>query len=237
MKEGDWDGFLIRITMWNNIAYNSLRMWYIPALMIMYLLLPLYIEAYKKCKYVLWSPLVIIAVISYLSMTINMEEHIYFFMAWQRLPIFLIGINMYLLKDSDIKINDRWLVVVALVFTYVAWMVYCSNGTLGRFSFIPIVLAMVYFADRYITEKWRAVLTFFGGFTLELYLIQEYIQKLLYENTGTDLICSIMPLPFVQQHVLGVQSVVCAVLALPLGIFLAYVYHLLLQKMLYTLER
>lgn len=219
-KNGDWDGFLANISMWKNILDNGLRMWYIPAILIMYSILPFYIDACKRWKKATLLPLFLIASLSLFLMT-NTFNYFPFKVAWIRLPIFLIGINFFLWKDIEFKLNDYVVLMTAIVFSILSWGVRSFSLSVSRFCFIPVVIALIYYFDLIKSEiilKWLKV---FGKMTLELYLIHEYVQRLLFE---------IFPIASLG---VGAKAALCAIISLPVGFILAYAYHKFLHVTIY----
>ena len=226
----NWIGFFENITMWNNIAHNDTRMWYIPAVIFLYLVLPIYVEVCHKWKYMMWMPLMLVVALIILILTQNMG-YLFFKMMWVRMPIFFLGINLYLLKDIDFKFNEKWLLILCLLFMLCAWKEY--NVELRRLCFIPIVIVIVYFFDAVKLFDIRKIFRFMGTITLELYLIHEYTQVLIYQNLTTDIINVIMPFQFVANHSLGIQALLAVLLSWLIGILLAYGYHKSLEDTIY----
>lgn len=208
-------------------------MWYIPAVMLMYMLLPIYADACKRCKMLQWLPMALVAVLV-LAILIGRFDVFPFRMAWVRLPIFLLGVNFYLWKDSKWELGRLKMLIVTILFFVLAWWVRLYNINLGRIFFIPLVIAIIYYFDVLKDVTLKRVFSVLGGFTLELYLIQEYVQFKLYENLSVDMLTMFITHPLFLRHALAVQAVICALLSLPVGILLAYAYHRLLKATIYS---
>lgn len=232
VKPCNWTGFFENITMWNSIAHNGTRMWYVPAVLFMYLLLPIYVDICKKWKYAMWLPLVIVVTLIALILTQKLDC-LFFEIAWLRMPIFLLGVNLYLLKDSKFKFDKYQLLILCILFVLCAFVVQEYYVGLRRLFYIPIVIVMVYFFDVVKLLSIKKILKFMGAITLELYLIHEYIQVLIYQNLSAYIINIVMPSQFVANHSLGLQAIVAALLSWPIGILLAYWYHYSLVKTVY----
>lgn len=233
MRSGDWSGFFANITMWKNIVDNSLRMWYIPAVLLMYMLLPFYVDACRKWKNIMWFPFLWVLIMIIAELTHYMD-FIPFKMACVRLPIFLLGINIFLVRNREFKINKAVLIMVAVLFLFFAWKIQDYSANLRRFCFIPVVIALVYYFDKLKSTTIKRFLLFMGGMTLELYLIHEYTQQVLSQFFSIETFLMRLQTPFIRSHALGLQGLFNALLSLPLGIFIAYVYQSVLRKILYS---
>ena len=100
----NWIGFLGKITMYDNWMHNDISMWYVAALLFMYLLIPPYVDLCKKHRIALLIPIIFIVSLCCLMLS-NFWSYIPFRMAWVRFPIFLLGVNLYILRDFRLKIN------------------------------------------------------------------------------------------------------------------------------------
>lgn len=234
----NWVKFFGELTMWDNLVHNSINMWYVPAILLMYILIPIYVNCYFKWKFVLWFPLVLILFVSSMSMTGKMHL-LPFGMAWVRLPVFLLGVNMFLIKDKRISLN-RWLILSGAFIAFIACWILDNEHLLElkRFCYIPLVIAVVYFYDK---NRWcRKLFGWAGVFSYENYLMHWYILKLLYDYTAGYIVSVALSLPFLSHlnaYRLGIEALYASIIAIPLALLVASLYHKLLNKKVYTLCR
>ncbi len=80
---------------WDFWMYNELTFWYIPAIMVFYLLSPFYMMLIAKNPIYRWTPVIMImwcVVVEYITPLHDSVGHLEIF--WSRVPIFFIGINI-----------------------------------------------------------------------------------------------------------------------------------------------
>ena len=231
---GDWIGFLGKITMYDNLVHNSVIMWYVPALLFMYLLIPFYVDCFQICKGILWMPLVVLLVIVGFIVSGHLSD-IPFYMAWLRLPIFLLGIDIFLLKDAKININKR-ILLLACSLSIVGGIYFHSQPGLKpmqQLCYIPIVLSIIYFYDN--NRFLKRIFAFVGSFTLENYLIHWLCVSLCYTISVplVNTIISIEMFNSLTHHTLGLEALIASLLSYPMAIYFAYQYHILLKRTIY----
>ena len=168
-------------------------MWYVPAVLTLYLFFPLYYKFFKKssnkteftiCAWMIWLLLSIVLIG-------HMREDVYGFT--NRIPVFLAGILAgYYIKEKDIVITkQRWIFVIIgfLLGVYLSYytniknqgfMVPISNCCAPNFLmaiFGSILLAKLFwFLDTYCKKIGKMILEIFripGIASLELYAAQD----------------------------------------------------------------
>ena len=75
--------------------HNELTFWYIPAIMVFYLVSPFYMMLIAKNPIYRWTPVIMImwcVVVEYITPLHDSVGHLEIF--WSRAPIFFIGINI-----------------------------------------------------------------------------------------------------------------------------------------------
>lgn len=231
----NWAKFFGELTMWDNLAHNSISMWYVPAILLMYALIPVYVSCYHKWKFVLWSPFVLLLFVSCMSLTGKMHV-LPFQMAWVRLPVFLLGVNLFLMKDKEISLN-RW-VVLSCAFI-ACWKLESERILeLKRLFYIPLVIAFVYFYDK---NRWcKKLFGWAGVFSYENYLMHGYVLKLVYDYTAGYVVSAALSLPFLttlDAHRLGIEALYASVISIPLALLGAFLYHKFLNKIIYSRYR
>lgn len=80
---------------WNFWLHDELNFWYIPAIMVLYLFAPPYMELIRRHPVYRWLPVVMIMwciLVQWVTPIHRAVGHLEIF--WSRVPIFFIGINM-----------------------------------------------------------------------------------------------------------------------------------------------
>lgn len=233
LTDRGWLAFLGRITMYDNLFRNCIDMWYVPALLLMYLLIPPYVDLCRKHKFVLCTPLLLYVVLVCMILT-GTFYYLPFRMAWARLPIFLAGINIYLFKDKECRIHPFCLLSLNVVCLASAIAVMPYFHPLKYFLFVPVVLCIVYFYD--LNSMFKPFFAFAGTFTLENYLIHWLCVGSLHIYVAPAMVAAItaiFPFEILKVHSLGLQATVASLLSYPIALSLAYGYHRLLERFLY----
>ena len=100
-----WINLIGEVTInWGFWLHGELTFWYIPAMMMLYLFAPSYIQLIRRHPVYRWLPVVMILwciLVQYVSPIHNAVGHIEIF--WSRVPIFFIGIN------KELTIQKRFL--------------------------------------------------------------------------------------------------------------------------------
>lgn len=171
---------------WSFWRIDDLTFWYIPALMMMYLFAPAYMNLIRKHPVYRWLPIVAILFCfaqQYVHSIYASVGHLEIF--WSRIPIFLLGINCGAIVKDKKTIDGSAIWLVALVFVMSIGL--CSNFEMiwkGRFPlflermiYIPltissILLLIVLFKH---TPRWilRSI-SFIGGISLEIYMLHAH---------------------------------------------------------------
>lgn len=205
--------FLKNWLLWDSWFHNGRFLWYIPSVLTMYAVLPCYVQACRKWRTMYWMPVALILCNVYMGI-IGFEPVPQ--MTLTRLPIFLLGINLYLAKDSSVP--QSGVVVFAILIVLIIGFYLLTKTVLPEYSnleikrtcYIPFVLFLVY--------GWHyksAFLYSLGILTLEIYLIHEY---LVYE-------------PLCEQ--IGLNPCLSTLVAMPLAVCAAWAYNKLLKYLIY----
>lgn len=91
--------FLYDLCFLGTILNDNYTRWYIPAILCYYTITPWYIYICQHNKYSMFLPGVIIF-ISIGMMMVGIFMKLPFFIMWNRLPIYLLGINLYLIDNQ-----------------------------------------------------------------------------------------------------------------------------------------
>lgn len=210
-------GYFRTFTFWINIADNDMRLWYIPVVLVGYLLLPFYFLVCKKYKIAQWAPLVVTLGLIVLC-TLHICRDLPFYMFWVRLPIFLLGILIYLHKDSKIEIKPAYILATAFLFWVFSLMLdipYYYN--LSRICSIPVVLCIIYFYDKFKIDLLKKAFGWLGLITLEIYMFNDILMR------------EIVPMVSSQCESTSIATLAAYILYFPVGIALAYAYNKLMK--------
>ncbi len=194
---GKWDN----VTFWGNVTgYNFYDknmysfLWFVPGIMTLYLLFPLYYKFFCTHKQPLYCLLGSLAVWLVLSIQLRDTLRYDLYGFTNRIPVFLVGIYLgWHSQKKPVELTlGGWgmLMAVFLLGLYLAWetnyqnyylLVPISNCCVPNFMIalsLPFLLAKL--LDllhrgflRWIGMGVNKILSFFGMFSLELYCIQE----------------------------------------------------------------
>lgn len=190
------DIFFKNITGYNFLFENIYTLlWFVPAIMIFYLLFPLYYKYFDKAKNKYLFTAVIIVVWLILSICLNgiMREDLYGFT--NRIPIFVVGILFGWLIQND-KIRFTRLIWILCICAWMLGIYFAFKTTFqGYYLVVPtsnccipnfliaisgscLLAKIFYFFDTNINKigKWIIkFFSFFGMISLEFYCVQEWI--------------------------------------------------------------
>ena len=204
-------------------------LWFIPGVMILYLLLPLYKIVDNK-----YSKIVpIIAIVSYLSLAIGISYNFYYdeiFILLNRFPIILIG--YYIGKYNIInKLNNNkiiyWLLSFILIIVGVIISYYCFNNKIYidwyydviYLLLIPLVLGLILLFDKI---KVNNILNKLGSITLELYALQFIIgfslANYMFMKIGNSLVTNVLVI------------IILIFISLLIKYIFDFIYNIIVQK-------
>ncbi|BCS84919.1 MULTISPECIES: acyltransferase family protein [Prevotella] len=196
---------------WDFWLHNELTFWYIPAMMMLYLFAPPYMELIRRHPVYRWLPVVMISwciLVQYVTPIHNAVGHIEIF--WSRVPIFFIGINM----GDAVRRKDKmdgasiWMILIVFVMTLSA-SIFLEQNLHNRFPlyvermlYIPLTISTILLLNRVFrrTPKWfNSIFKFVGALSLECYLIHihfvlDYIPN-TYGYWTTFIICILITMP------------------------------------------
>lgn len=188
--------FLKNMTGFNFWIDGSLFYWYIPAILMFYLWIPLFYHFYKKNRLVAFAGIACIWIILvFLSLLVHDARYFIFIF---RIPIFFIGIFVGEISYNEKKISTLQLVtcgVVVFVGGILLYFIKVYNGTHGiRYDYKYLVFAIVTVPLcvilSFLFECIKCnfvILKFLGGITLEIYLLHEYILRQITGVVGDEM--------------------------------------------------
>ena len=196
---------------WDFWLHDELKFWYIPAMMMLYMFAPPYMQLIRRHPVYRWLPVVMILwciLVQYVSPIHNAVGHIEIF--WSRLPIFFIGINMGEAVRRKDKMDGAsiWMILIVFAMTLSA-SIFLEQELHGHFPiyvermlYIPLTITTILLLNRVFrrTPKWfNTIFKFVGALSLECYLIHihfvlDYIPKTCGYWT-TFLVCVVITMP------------------------------------------
>lgn len=196
---------------WNFWLHDELSFWYIPAIMMLYLFAPPYMELIRRHSVYRWLPVVMIMwciLVEWVTPIHHAVGHLEIF--WSRVPIFFIGINMGEMVRQKRTIDGQgiWMLIIMFVMTSVSCF-FLEQERHGQFPlfvermlYIPLTITFILICNRVLrrTSKWvNGALAFVGSLSLECYLIHlhfvlDYLPK-AWSYWPTFLACVVATLP------------------------------------------
>lgn len=196
---------------WNFWLHDELSFWYIPAIMMLYLFAPPYMELIRRHSIYRWLPVVMIMwciLVEWVTPIHHAVGHLEIF--WSRVPIFFIGINMGEMVRQKRTIDGQgiWMLIIMFVMTSVSCF-FLEQERHGQFPlfvermlYIPLTITFILICNRVLrrTPKWiNRSLAFVGALSLECYLIHlhfvlDYLPK-SWSYWPTFLACVVATLP------------------------------------------
>lgn len=196
---------------WDFWLHNELTFWYIPAMMMLYLFAPPYMELIRRHPVYRWLPVVMISwciLVQYVTPIHDAVGHIEIF--WSRVPIFFIGINMGEAVRRKDKLDGAsiWLILIVFVMTLSA-SIFLEQNLHNRFPlyvermlYIPLTISTILLLNRVFrrTPKWfNSIFKLVGALSLECYLIHiHFVLDYIPSTCGywtTFLICVLITMP------------------------------------------
>ncbi|MBR0509505.1 MAG: acyltransferase [Clostridia bacterium] len=188
----DWDipALLLNIStlsFWLNGVKN---VWYIAFIAVMYLVYPLIFRLFEQ-KYALWFPVLLLgsfAAVFLLRHFLPAYYNLWEIALW-RIPVFILGAGTGVLVYRQVKVSWLWIGVLLFIgfgikaaryFLRSVSFVQAVPFRLVSILFTPAVLVFLVFLLSLV--KWKplhAVLSWFGGISLELYLLHVMCRSLL----------------------------------------------------------
>jgi len=166
--------------------HDELTFWYIPAIMMLYLWAPPYMQLIQRHPIYKWLPVLMILWCVWVQWIAPLHQavgHIEIF--WSRVPIFFIGINCGELVRRDTKIDGAgiWMILIVFLATFCS-CIYLEQISHGRFPlfvermiYIPFTITLILMLNRVFrrTPTWfNRFCAFFGALSLEAYLIHNH---------------------------------------------------------------
>lgn len=183
-----WVDYILNITTLSFWVNTPLFNWYVPAIVLLYLLTPFYMKVFNK------KPLVTTLVAIALSFPVMylLPQHVYIFTC--RLPIFFIGIYTGKLCYDKAQLGIKSLLVlfVAFIVGIVLFKTKLTDSDLELTLIVPfMVIALCALFSVFKNYKFPA-LAFLGNYSLAIYLLYDLIADTFRRDQVGNL-TSIMP--------------------------------------------
>lgn len=207
---------------WDFWLHDELTFWYVPAIMLLYLVAPWYMRLIERHAIYRWLPLLMIVwciMVQWVLPIHHAVGHLEIF--WSRVPIFFIGINCGALVKSGYKVEGDavWLLLITFLMTF-GTSLYLEQVRHGLFPlfvermlYIPFTVCSVLLMNRIFRrtpELVNRAFRFVGALSLEAYLIHihfvlVYVQPygLGYWPTFLITVAITLPLAWMVQRVIG----------------------------------
>lgn len=214
---------------WDFWLHDELTFWYIPAILVLYLVAPFYMELIRRQPDYRWLPvlaLVWCVAVQWVTPIHQAVGHIEIF--WSRVPIFFLGVNIGdWVKQQKVQDGSVWW----LALLFVCLPLYCSihleqmhHGRyplfVSRLIYIPLVVAgcltLAHLLQKLPSQISRC-LAFVGTISLETYLIHVHFV-----------------LRYIEPHRLGYwpTALLCLLFTLPL----AWILHIVVEKIVNKIQ-
>ena len=197
---------------WDFWLHDELTFWYVPAIMLLYVLAPWYMRLIQRHAAYRWLPVLMVVWCVMVEWVLPIHRavgHLEIF--WSRVPIFFIGINCGALVKEGRKVSGDavWLLLLTFAMTF-GTCLYLEQVRHGHFPlfvermlYIPFTVCTVLVLNRVFrrTPTWlNSAFRLVGALSLEAYLIHihfvlEYVQPLGLGYWATFLVTVAITLP------------------------------------------
>ncbi len=171
---------------WDFWLHDELTFWYIPAIMLLYLVSPFYMSLIIKHPTYRWLPVLMIiwcVIVQYVTPIHEAIGHLEIF--WSRVPIFFIGINIAaaVKRKQTIEGSSIWIIGITFIITLASciFLEQVKHGQfplfLERMLYIPLTITAIILLNRIFSHTPKSInkaLMLFGTLSLELYLIHAH---------------------------------------------------------------
>lgn len=168
---------------WGFWLHDELKFWFIPAIMMLYLFAPPYMQLIRKHPVYQWLVVIMVAwcmIVQYVSPVHQAVGHLEIF--WSRVPIFFIGINIgeAVRQKKAIDGQALWMILVMFAIPLGAsiWLEQNIHGRfplyIERLLYIPLTISTILLLNQLFgrTPQWfNKAFAWFGLVSLEIYLV------------------------------------------------------------------
>lgn len=196
---------------WDFWLHDELTFWYIPAIMVLYVFAPFYMQLIRKHPVYRWSPVIMIMwciLVQYIPPIHALVGHLEIF--WSRVPIFFIGINMgeMVRQKKTMDGASVWMILLMFVMS-LASSIFLEQNLHGQFPlyiermlYIPLTITSILLLNciyRCLPSWVNKSFSFIGTLSLECYLLHAHFVLAYLPGSwnywSTALVCIIITLP------------------------------------------
>lgn len=210
---------------WSFWRIDDLTFWFIPAIMVLYVVAPAYMSLIRRHPSYRWMPvaaMVLAVMVQYYPPVHQAVGHVEIF--FSRIPIFLLGVNIgsWVMDKKTMEGSAVWLILVVFIMS-MAMCVEFEQSWRGRFPlflermvYIPLTVSGILLLVRLLALSpsfVRRGLAFVGTISLELYLVHiEFVlrnvtpYKLGYCLTALIMIAISLPLAWILHKAVGILT-------------------------------
>ena len=171
---------------WDFWLHDELTFWYIPAIMLFYIVSPFYMNLIIKHPTYRWLPILMImwcVIVEYVVPIHEAVGHLEIF--WSRVPIFFLGINIAatVKRKETIGVSFIWIIGVIFLITLTSciFLEQVKHGQfplfIERMLYIPLTITAILLLSYLFSNTPKhinKVLKLFGTLSLEIYLIHAH---------------------------------------------------------------
>ncbi|MEN9918387.1 MAG: hypothetical protein RL662_823 [Bacteroidota bacterium] len=176
----------------------TIRDWYIPAILLLYILSPLYYHFFKKNPTTVTIVTIVLAIL--ISLSISNTTHSHIGLLSIRIPQYLAGFWLadFYLKNKDFEISKKGISLCLLslfignilLFVFFAkygntWSLYGLNMYPLMLTTIPLCMLFCYLFSLFPNYKYP-LLTFFGTYTLTFYIFHEKVMYIFFNCNAIE---------------------------------------------------
>ena len=174
-----WMVFLYHLSFLNYFIEGDLIIWFIPVVICYYFLLPFYVKGVREYPLLRFVPYILIAILAGMQIT---QTPIPTGFLLVRLPIFLLGANVYLFPKE--LFSHTWqyalMAFVSIVGCYYVLILNSELWGIKYLFYIPLCFIILNYSLICIVRS--EVISFLGMYTLEFYLIHERVIWTLHKH-------------------------------------------------------
>lgn len=171
---------------WDFWLYDELTFWYVPTIMMLYLVAPFYMTLIHRHPVYRWLPVVMVMwciLVQWVTPIHQAVGHLEIF--WSRLPIFFIGVNMGEMVRRRDTIDGAGIWMIVLMFGMaLSASLFLEQERHGQFPlfvermlYIPLTVTSVLLLNRVFrrTPRWfNGAFRWVGALSLEAYLVHAH---------------------------------------------------------------
>lgn len=177
--------FFDRILLISLFTKGDVDFWYFSLIIFLYTIYPFLHKSIQKYD---WKAtaffIILILITNHIMLIFNKELFQKIEIATTRIPVFIMGIYIGMKAKNQRKINKAWLVPITILFIGIIGLLYYKVFNkyfiLVRYLYCPLAISIVIILSQILkTGKNIAIniLTWIGTYSMEIYLLYEYLVK------------------------------------------------------------